>query len=426
MKKLITSLFLLLLVPLAMANEHPQEAPSPLALRADTRVNDLAQELLLARLRHDGMGNAMTSGVSLYYALSVLAGGADGHTSKLLQDLLLTETDSSLNVVSPALAEQLSTSVPEGSPRGSFSLSNSLWSNSNTAASPAFIFRDSFLIESAKRYGATHKALDFLSPEAPGVINAWAEEKTRGLIPTIVDRQTLQGLDWAVLNAAVFEGAWATQLRRLPAADNYRFSNLDGSPQATDTVLTVDYLSSVEDFEDGSLGFQLPFSGGKYAFVVHVPPIEQNDIGDWLVNQSIPRTNEVIEAVFESQNPLHQLTVQMPVFSFRDSVAMRAPSPIAKDLKLSGLFDRDANFSGLSTEPSYVSIIKQDTRFELDEKGVRAAAVTMIGGVRATSVRPPYPQREIVVDRPFSFAIVERTTRTILFNGVMTSVEVTD
>lgn len=426
MKKLIVSLCLSLALPFAMAKEPAQETPSLLTLQASTLANDLAQNLLLARLRHQGLGNAMTSGVSLFYALSVLAEGAEGHSNELLQQLLLAEKNHDLSVSAPALAKQLSTSVPEGSPQGVFSQSNSLWSNSNTEYGPAFIFRESFLEASAEHYGATHEALDFLSSDAPRVVNAWAEEKTRGLIPTIVDSNTLKTLDWAVLNAAVFEGAWATQLRRVPADGTYRFASLDGRAQASDTVRTIDYLASVADFDDGSLAFQLPFSGGKYALVVHAPSTEQGQIGEWLINDSIPRTQDVIDVVFDTPRPLKQLTVQMPVFSFRNSLEMRKGSPIAEDLKLSSLFERDADFSGLSAVPSYVSIIKQDTRFELDENGVRAAAVTMIGGVRATSVRPRYPKREIVIDRPFSFAIVERSTRTILFNGVMTSVEVTD
>lgn len=426
MKKLILSLCLSFATPFVTAKEPVLETDSPLVMQSHTRINNLAQELLLERLTDQGLGNAMTSGVSLYYALSVLAEGAEGQTSELLNALLMAEENHDLGVIAPALARQLSISNPEGSPRGIFNLSNSLWSNSNTDGGPAFVFRDSFLSAVAKRYGATHEALDFRSSSAASVVNAWAQEKTRGLIPTVIDSTTLSTLDWAILNAAVFEGAWATTLRRVPAHSGYRFATLDGDLQSADTVRTTDYLSSVADFDDGSLAFQLPFSGGKYAFVVHVPSTQQREIGSWLRRDSISRTQEVIDTVFDSREPLNQLAIQLPVFSFRDSLAMRKGSTLAENLGLSELFDRRANFEGLSDVPSYVSLIKQDTRFELDENGVRAAAVTLIGGVRATSVRPPYPKREIVVDRPFSFSIVERTTRTILFNGVLTSVEVSD
>jgi serine protease inhibitor len=67
-----------------------------------------------------------------------------------------------------------------------------------------------------------------------------------------------------------------------------------------------------------------------------------------------------------------------------------------------------------------VVIIKQQTRIDLDEKGVKASAVTLIGGISKTSVGPRYRNRDIVVDRPFAFSIVENRSQTILFNGVYT------
>ena len=66
-----------------------------------------------------------------------------------------------------------------------------------------------------------------------------------------------------------------------------------------------------------------------------------------------------------------------------------------------------------------VEIIKQDTRIELDEKGVKAAAVTLIGGIWATSVGPVLPQRTITVDRPFAWTIVELRSQAVLFSGVL-------
>lgn len=118
---------------------------------------------------------------------------------------------------------------------------------------------------------------------------------------------------------------------------------------------------------------------------------------------------------------LQQLLIQLPVFSFSDAVTMRGDSPMTQDLGLTPLFDSRANLSRLSERPSRVAVIKQDNRIELDEKGVRAAAATLIGGAVTTTVRPSHPRREIVVNRPFAFAIVERVSQALLFNGVLVS-----
>ena len=73
-----------------------------------------------------------------------------------------------------------------------------------------------------------------------------------------------------------------------------------------------------------------------------------------------------------------------------------------------------ANLSGISDASIFVSFVKQNTFVEVDEKGTEAAAVTTIGII--TTSFPPQP-REFVIDKPFVFAIRERTTNTLLFIG---------
>jgi serine protease inhibitor len=70
------------------------------------------------------------------------------------------------------------------------------------------------------------------------------------------------------------------------------------------------------------------------------------------------------------------------------------------------------------SEESKVGLIRQNSRIELDEKGVKAAAVTIIGGVRTTSIGPQATVN-FVVNRPFHFAIVEKNSSTVLFAGTV-------
>jgi len=73
-----------------------------------------------------------------------------------------------------------------------------------------------------------------------------------------------------------------------------------------------------------------------------------------------------------------------------------------------------ADLSGIADASIYVSFVKQNTFVEVDEKGTEAAAVTTIG-IELTSM-PPQPQ-VFTIDKPFVFAIRERTTNTLLFIG---------
>jgi len=408
------------------------EGLSPVRLQEATSINAMSTELLAARLDHGGLSNAMVSSVSLYYALAMLTEGADKETRDLLNQRLMRSEGSELNVLAPALAQAITSPFIDGGPQGAFSLSNSLWSNSGSDAPPSchsgrpFEFRESFLARGLALYGANHQSLDFASPDATGAINAWIKEQTRELISEVIDQEVLKCLDWTIVNAATFEGGWAESTQRLPRYDGYRFTDLEGISQTAETIRVTDYVAPIASFPDGSTAFELPFFGGKYAFVVHTAPENTVDMGSWLIQDSLPGFQALVKSVLSNSNSPNQLTIQMPVFAFSDSIEMDKDSPLPRALDIDRLFSPTAEFGRLSEQPSFVRIIKQDTRLEFNENGVSAAAVTVIGGrVGVTSVRRSFPRREIVVDRPFSFAIVERSTGTILFNGVLTSLDAT-
>jgi serpin B len=423
MKNLLFPVALILCLLQGGAARAYEQGPASLALQEQTTINAIAGDLLLARLNEQGLGNAMTSAVSLYYALSVLSGGANGETRRALDVILTTAGKEPSDELAPALLESLSSSFADDNATAAFRLAHSLWSDSGSPGGSAFHFLEDFLARSARLYGAEHEAMDFRSSDTVRAINHWAEEQTRGLIPSIIDAKTLETLDWAILNAAVFEGNWATAMRRTGPRSNYHFNDINGNSIAAQSIRTVDYVAAVADLSDGSVAFKLPFKGEKYAFIVHLAPENLSDTGLWLIEESVPRIADVVSTALNMREPLHQLSIEMPVFAFSDAVEMRGDSAIAVALGLDPLFRPSADFSLLSDQKSAVSLIKQDTRIELDENGVRAAAVTLIGGVRATNVGPRFPRRSIMVDRPFSFALVELESQTILFNGVITSVE---
>ena len=351
-----------------------------------------------------------------------LRADADTASAVLLESRLTDASEAPLENVAPQLASHLAADGEGSDGRGTFRLNNALWSTSGGGDARPFVSTEPFVAAAERLYGAAHRSLDFKAPGASRALNAWAQDTTNGLIPSVIDDQLLSTLDWVILNTALFEGAWGTAMRRLPAADDYRFAGLDGTMQAGATLRTVDYVAHVVDLDDGSLVFQLPFAGRKYAFVVRVPAADQPGMTSWLLDTAVPEMAEVTARVFAGDDSPFQLSIRLPVFAFGDSVTLRDGSAITQALGLAPLFDRRADLSRLSATPSRVDLIKQDTRIELDENGVRAAAATLIGGVRATSIGASYPARTIVVDRPFAFAIVERTTQSLLFNGVLVAV----
>lgn len=389
-------------------------------LQSATTINQLSAALLHSKLIESktGVNNAMVSGPSLYYALSVLERGSSGATAQQLNTLLMTEQNAALTEVAPALAKIITSEKRQDRPNiAHFQLANSIWANS----SQSFTFKKQYEDDASRFYNAANYAVNF-NTDGAEKINNWADENTNGLIPEIIDVSTLKEFVWVIMNAAYFEGGWGTSMRALPLSDNnYRFTTIDGEKIATESIITTNYKAPVLDRADGSVAFKLPFLGNKYSFIVYMPSKTEQAIEGWLLNKGISDLPEVITAVADNKTAPYQLSIKLPKFAFSDGVEIREYSNLAETLGLLPLFSDSANFSLMSDRATKVQFIKQNTKIELDEKGVKAAAVTLIGGMIKHTAPSRIERRSIIVDRPFSFSIVENSSNTSLFSGVLTN-----
>ena len=76
-----------------------------------------------------------------------------------------------------------------------------------------------------------------------------------------------------------------------------------------------------------------------------------------------------------------------------------------------------ADFSALGTAPDgplYVSSVVHKARIEVNEKGTEAAAATVAG---LNGAAAPTDYRELVLDRPFCYAVVDLERGVPLFLG---------
>jgi len=79
-----------------------------------------------------------------------------------------------------------------------------------------------------------------------------------------------------------------------------------------------------------------------------------------------------------------------------------------------------ADFSGMFSDRHYISEVRQKAFVEVNEEGTEAAAVTEIA-LEAGAMPEMNPQKpfEMIVNRPFLFAIVDARSEMILFMGVI-------
>jgi len=105
-----------------------------------------------------------------------------------------------------------------------------------------------------------------------------------------------------------------------------------------------------------------------------------------------------------------KFNVSMPRFQFEYERSL------ADDLKSMGLdvaFDsQEADFSGISPIDLFIADVIHLTYIKVNEEGTEAAAVTAVV-MQATAIMT----NEIILDRPFLFAITENSSKSILFMG---------
>lgn len=78
-------------------------------------------------------------------------------------------------------------------------------------------------------------------------------------------------------------------------------------------------------------------------------------------------------------------------------------------------------FEPNSPKHFFIDMIAQKLHFQMDKKGAESAAVTIIGiDTGGLPDEPEHSQRVFIANRPFVFALVENTSRTILFLGQKT------
>lgn len=381
------------------ASSVPDLSPDECFTRSQTAF---AVKLFQETLEKDTQGNLLISPASVAIALTMTANGAGGNTLAQMESLLGQGIDLY------TLNRYLHTAYFSGeSADDIFKLADSIW------------FRDTkdFTVNEA----FLQKNKDYLSAEifrspfddnTVEDINRWCNYKTDGMIPHLLDE--LEDRDMMhLLNAVAFEGNWAK---------NYENESLrTGVFRAADgTEQTVTMMTSQEGqyLSDGkATGFVKYYEGYRYAFVALLPG-EGITPDDYVASL----TGEGLSAMFLASEHA-EVTAAMPKFSCNYSADL---VPIMKAMGMREAFDGDnADFSGIGTLSDgnlCIGSINHKTHITVDEMGTKAAAVTDIGMVRATALRPDEKHYEVTLDRPFVYMILDTTTNVPLFMGTVDSI----
>lgn len=376
--------------PIAM--QSPASAINPRLVDANTRFGF---KLFAEILKQDSKKNVFISPTSVALALSMTYNGANGATkadmAKALELQGLTLQD--LNQANAKLKTLLSN--PD--PHVQLAIANSLWAKQGMTWQPDFLERNQ------RFYEAKVTELDFASPDAPGIINQWVKDNTKGKIDKIVDH--LGPADVMVLiNAIYFKGNWSVPFDK-EQTETRQFNGLSGTrsrPMMSQTG-EYQYLETTQ-FQAVSLPYG---KNRRFSFYVFLPK------KTWSLSQLANSLTAANWSSWMEGFRRRRGSVQIPRFKMEYGIELRAA---LSRLGMATAFQPKADFSGLSSESLYLDRVNHKTFVEVNEAGTEAAAVTSTT-IRATAAMPMDEPFNMVVDRPFICAIRDNQTGTVLFIG---------
>lgn len=352
---------------------------------------------LFTKVAQEENKNLMLSPLSASAALTMLLNGCEGATYSQLKTTLKypeSMTISEINEVYKSLVSQLL----DVDPKVKLALANAIFYRQG------FSVKNPFLSTMTTDFDAEIAGLDFNQPSALATINKWASDNTNGKIPKVLD-EISQDAVMFLMNALYFKGDWSYQFDKNLTSERPFYTN--GSNSVNVNTMKGEVGSKVTGGTNYT-AVELPYGRTNFTMVVIVP----NGTLPEFIGSLTPEKWTAITSSLDAQEEFGKLIVYMPKykFSYEKYLNDQLQSMGMIDAFVPGL----ANLAGISDASIFVSFVKQNTFVEVDEEGTEAAAVTTIG-VEATSF-PPQP-REFVIDKPFVFAIRERSTNALLFIG---------
>jgi Serine protease inhibitor len=342
--------------------------------------------------------NITVSPLSVSLALSMAYNGAKNETKAEIEKVLNVSgfTTEQINNSHKALVEALKSYDPNVQ----LEIANAIYSDKSFSVLPEFVATNQ------SYYDAFIQSLDFSnSVVALKTINGWVAQKTHDKIPTIINEIDPQ-MVMILLNAIYFNGIWKNKFGEKDT-HNQPFYLADGTQK---DVATMKLEKSLEYYSNDLFSaVNLPYGNGQFQMTVILP------------NQGKTTQNVISELNADNWNKWMKsfsnevCVVSMPRFKFSFDTDFKN---ILSNMGMPSAFSRlKADFTGISPKGNlFIGKVLHKTSIQVNETGSEAAAITAIE-IRFTSTGEPDPRKFLTINRPFIFAISEKTTGSILFIG---------
>jgi len=344
--------------------------------------------------------NMIYSPLSIKIALKMLQEGADGNTYKEINNVVGNKDISKYSNIDKIL-----------------SIANGLFIKDDFYD----YVKPEYINTLNKKYDAEIKKDEFKNAQN---VNSWIEDKTLGIIKNMLKDEMFKNKDdselvMLLINALAVDLEWANpfSIRSTYGRTFY----LDNGEKLTATTMSKyevasDYISFSLKNDITVLAMDSKnYNGTQFEFMAIMP---KENLSAFVENVSEEQINQIgDDLILSSDGIIDGINLTIPRFKFNYDLKLKDD---LKKLGINDAFNPGANFSKMALTDLYVSEALHKAEIDIAEKGVKAAAVTVIGMNAPTAVRPK--EKFIVdvkIDKPFMFVIRDKNTKDIWFTGTV-------
>lgn len=358
---------------------------------------------LLRESATDGI-NSMISPLSVMMAMDLAAAGAKGSTQDQITQMFCpgasqAQIESYLN----DLMERY-----QANEDVELHIANSIWINDEFAKE----INTGYLDRANQVFDATARVLPF-DAAAVAEINGWVDENTNGMIKRLFSSLEPDTV-LCLLNATAVEAPWAKPYEDSQVWED-DFTDAAGQTQSVEMM----YGTEKDYFEtEDAVGFLKYYEGGEYGFLAILPK-EGMTVEEYLAGM----TGESYREFYNTRTGAYKVHTMMPKFTYEYELTM---NDVLYTLGVKDAFDESlADFSGIAspvTGDLYIDLVVHKTFIEVGQYETRAAAVTGVT-LQTNSISIEEEYREVYLNKPFIYAIIDMENGTPIFIGTLQSVQ---
>ena len=398
--KTAIKLILLLLTVIAIVSIIILNIKNKEKIKTKDEVSNLVNsdfELEFLKMENNNQ-NMIYSPLSIKYALNMLNEGASGNTKKQIERVIGNSNLAKYNDIKKVL-----------------SFANGVY------------IRDSYSGKVKKEYinilkNKYNAEIKYDSFNNANNINKWIENKTLGIIKNMLQDSMVQEKLTKILliNALAIDMEWEDTFECSDThGENFKLNTGENMIATTLNKETKsDSFSYYKEKEITALSIDLKkYDNTQLEFIAIMP---NGDLSNYIESFTNEELNNITNKMKPASKEKNGIKISIPKFSF--DYYLKLKDDLIK-LGVTDAFDEDlANFSNMTNsieEQLYVKDALHKANVDFSEKGIKAAAVTVLVMFETTAISDINKPKEIKIDKPFIYFIKDKNTDEIWFTGTV-------